>query len=341
VTIRATSHDLSGPPLVDVMVLVYKRVRYIRFALESVLAQSLGSWHGVVWDNGAGSEAIRNQVVDLLDDPRVSYHATGEERALAANWTEALAFGTAPYVALLSDDDLWYPDFLSNRVTVLEAHPKCGFAFSECDRIDDEGRVFHSVPSRLREGVLGPAVLAEQLRSMNIVTPSTMLVRRSAYQDAGPAWDGRWRYSDWEMVARLAARSPAYHLAVRDNATRTHMQRVTSLEASDPDELLAMADHVERVFVDTLPGYRKQGGLARARNRSRILLRSAHDSHVTGGWPASRRLYVRALLEYPPTLALTQSLVIGGPRLVGERGFDALRRARRAIRRRVMRSQGS
>ncbi len=326
------------PPLVDVMLLVYKRTRYIRTALESVIRQSIGSWRATVWDNGTGSADIRAEVAELLSDPRVSYRATGRELPLAANWTEALAYGRAPYVALLSDDDVWHPDFLVHRLEALDAHPECGFAFSECDRIDEEGRTFHSVPFRLQEGVVGREVLAEKLRSENIVTPSTFLARRSAYEAVGAAFDGTWRYSDWEMVAKLAARFPAYYLAVHDNETRSHPQRETSVDASDPDELLAMAEHIDRLFMKALHGYRAGGRLARARGRSQILLRSAHDSHLSGGWPAARRLYLRALREYPPIVLSTQSLVIAGSRLLGERVFGALREARRSVRRRVVRS---
>jgi glycosyltransferase involved in cell wall biosynthesis len=343
-----SGHPLTAPngaegdaaPLVDVMLLVYKRVRYVRAALESVLAQTFGGWRAIVWDNGPGSEEIRNEVVDLLEDARVTYRATGREQPLAANWTEALGYGTARYVGLLSDDDVWYPRFLANRVEALEAHPACGFAFSECDRIDEAGHVFHRVPARLPQGVVSRETLARQLRSQDIVTPSTLLARRSAYETVGPAYDGAWRYSDWEMVARLAAGFPGYYVPVRDNATRTHTQRVTSLDASDPDELLAMADHIDALFTRSVPGYRVvRRPLARASHRSGILLRSAHDSHVSGGWPASRRLYLRALREFPPVAFKAQAVVIGGERLLGRRAFEALRQTRRSIRRRLRRTQ--
>ena len=50
---------------------------------RAVLAQTFGGWRAIVWDNGPGSEEIRNEVVDLLEDPRVTYRATGREQPLA------------------------------------------------------------------------------------------------------------------------------------------------------------------------------------------------------------------------------------------------------------------
>jgi hypothetical protein len=267
----------------------------------------------------------------------VTYRATGHEQPLAANWTEALVYGDAPYVGILSDDDVWYPEFLASRVAALEAHPECGFAFSECDRIDEQGRVFHRVPIAGTDGVVSRESLARDLRSADIVIPSTLLARRSAYERVGPVFDDRWRYCDWEMVARLAARFPAYYVGARDNATRTHTERVTSLGASDPDELLAMADHIDELFARSVPDYREYGRLGRARNRAGILLRSAHDSHVSGGWPASRRLYLRALREFPPIALKPQALLIGGERLLGTHALESLRETRRLIRRRLHR----
>lgn len=319
------------------MLLVYKRARYIRTALESVLAQTYTSWRAVIWDNGPGSDEIRSQVEDLLVDTRVTYHATGQERQLAANWTAALAHGTATYVALLSDDDYWLPTFLESRVRALDAKAECGFAFSECERVDAEGHVFFQVPFRLREGVISRDILADRLCTECIVTPSTLLARRAAFDAVGAAWDGRWRYSDWEMVARLAAAFPAYYLKVHDNATRTHAYRETTAAASDPDELLAMSEHIDALFARSVPGYPTRSAWARRRGRAVILLRSAHDSYVSGGWLASRRLYLRALREYPPLVFTATSLVIVGERLLGRRLLDAARSVRHSLRRRMSR----
>jgi hypothetical protein len=333
--------DSLDAPLVDVAVLVYKRTRYIRVAVESVLAQTTDRWRATVWANGVGGPSVRDEIESLLDDPRLSYYATEAEFPLAVNWTAAINHGTAPYVALLHDDDLWHPEFLARRLEALEAHPECGFAFSECERIDAEGRVFHRVPASLSQGVITREVMADRLRGQDIVVPSTLVVRRAAYAAVGAAFDGTYRYCDWEMVARLAAGFPTYYLPVHDNATRTHETRGTSVDSSDPDELLAMTDHLDATFAGSVPGYDRFRGRARARNRAAVLLRSAHDSHVSGGWPASGRLYLRALREYPPIVFRSASLVIAGERLFGKRLLDHVRSLRRSVVRRGSRPEHS
>ena len=60
---------------------------------------------------------------EFTDDPGFTLVATGRNLGPAANWTRLIQQGSAPYVTLLQDDDVWDPDFLARRVAFLERHP--------------------------------------------------------------------------------------------------------------------------------------------------------------------------------------------------------------------------
>ena len=116
-------------------------------------------------------EQVERAAAPYLADARVTYLATGQELALAENWTRAIAQGRGPYVALLNDDDRWHPGFLGERVAALDAHPECGFAFAECVLIDEEGHPLVRAPYRFREGVLPREELAGIFTRENVVVP--------------------------------------------------------------------------------------------------------------------------------------------------------------------------
>jgi len=321
----------AGPKAipVDVAIPVYRRAAFIREAVESVVRQTFPHWNLVVCDNGPGGGSIQAAIEPFLADPRISYVATGRTLPLAENWTNAIRQGTAKYVALLNDDDRWSPDFLQDRVSRLEAVPMCGYAFGEWIEIDVDGRESSRAPYAFREGVLSRELLALWFTRQNIVPPS-LLIRRSALETVGAAFDERWHYCDWEMWARIAARYPAYYLHRQDCEIRRHPSANTFVRREQPARLVAMMDHIEGLFARELDF--RLSWTARHKNRSRILLNAASDVHASGGWRASGALHRRAVLEYPPTLISEASLRMLARSALGYRRAHTLGRRLRQLR---------
>lgn len=319
--------------LVDIGVPTYRRTTYLAEAIESVLAQTLGRWRLTVCDNGSGGDDVQRVVEPYLSDPRISYVASGRELSLAENWTRAILEGTSPYVALLNDDDRWHRDYLGRRVDALDAHLECGFAFAEWVQVDEAGHETTRAPARFAEGVVSRERLAWWFTRQNIVVPPAVVVRRTAYEAVGAAFDGRWHYCDWEMWARLASRFGAYYLARCDSDYRRHGTTNTFATREQPDRLVEMVEHIEGLFMRELPDFRP-GRLERRRNRSHILLHAACDVHQGAGWEASGPLYRRALSTYPFSVFQYVSLWMLGTTLLGRRGSRAVARVLRPLRER-------
>jgi glycosyltransferase involved in cell wall biosynthesis len=317
-------------PAVDVAIPAFRRTAFLCDAIESVLAQTFGAWQLRIVDNGAGGGAIHEVVEPYLSDPRVSYHATGEEIPQAENWTRAISLGTNVYVALLNDDDRWTPNFLLRRVEALEAHPECGFAFGRWIPIDERGTRSERTEPVLREGVVPQRILAHALARENIVGVPTLVVRRSAYESAGAAFDPAWHFIDWEMWARLAARHPAYYVAVQDSEYRVHPASHTYVAHQTPQHLVGTMEHIERELTAHVEGFRLSR-LQRARNHSRMLLHVAANERESGGWKACWPFYRRSLREFPPSAFDKMSLVILARTVLRRRAYAALTRTMRRL----------
>jgi glycosyltransferase involved in cell wall biosynthesis len=293
--------------VVDVAITAHRTARYVAEAIESVLAQTFGDWTLTIFENGPGGGEIERAVARYLSDRRVAYRPAAAEMAVDANFTRAIRHGGAEYVGLLHDDDRWHPDFLAVRVAALDANPECAFAFSGWVQIDEHGVAGDLSPLRFANGVVSRAALARVLVRRNPVVAATALVRRSAYEAVGAAFDGRWLFCDWEMWTRLAVRFPAFYLARRDADFRRHLMSNTFATREEPERLLELADHVEALLAHDLDE-QSSGRAERARRRSRILLRAASDVHGGGGWRVSGALYRRALREHPPIVLHRRSL---------------------------------
>jgi len=128
-------------PTVSVCLPVYNGERFVGQAIASVLAQTLTDFELIVADNASvdGTEAICRDAASR--DRRVRYLTADRNRGLAWNHNRACAQATGRYLLWLACDDILNPDYLRRCVAALEADPGAVLCFSNCYRIDGEGRV--------------------------------------------------------------------------------------------------------------------------------------------------------------------------------------------------------
>src|SRR5262249_44261388 len=178
---------------------------YIHEAIESVLTQTRQDWTLLISENGApGGKLEQDLKQHYLDDPRIGYQAIGADLSAATNHTLLITKGDAPYVGILHDDDRWDPEFLDPRIEFLERHPEGGFVFSGNYEIDSQSRRTLDSKLWLDEGVYQPSEFVPQILRHNIIGMPTLLVRRSAYEAVGEAFDEGTTYFDYTMWLRLA-----------------------------------------------------------------------------------------------------------------------------------------
>jgi glycosyltransferase involved in cell wall biosynthesis len=211
--------------IVDIGLPAYGKSPYIRESIDSVLAQTYRDWRLVISANGHDASAIYEQVKPYLDDERIAYSPTGTLLPPGANFMRA-SEGSAPYVAIIHDDDRWHPGWLETRVKALADEPRCAFAFGECYVIDGEGRVTARSHCGLKPGVQHSATFLPFLYEHNVVPITGPLVRRAAYE-AGGAMYTELTFRDHELWLRLASRAPVVYLAAWDSEYRIHSSQTS------------------------------------------------------------------------------------------------------------------
>jgi glycosyltransferase involved in cell wall biosynthesis len=214
-------------PSVDIAMPTRGNSPYVREAIESIFAQSFTSWRLVISENGMGNSGLRGALAELLDDPRVHHSVVGHDLSLAANWTRSIQDGSAPYVAMLHDDDRWSRDFLSKRVDFLAEHTECGFVFGGYRQVAEAGETLRSVIPSIPSGAIPQREALSILYEDCLVMPPTALVRRSAYDAVGPHFR-EIALPDHEMWIRLAAHADVGFLPVCDSDYRMHAKQNTS-----------------------------------------------------------------------------------------------------------------
>lgn len=101
-------------PRISVVVPVYDQAGWLPRALAGLLAQDLPDWEAVVVDDGSPAP------VQIPPDPRIRLLRSPVNAGLGAACNRGLDAATAPLVAYLPADDVWYPDHLSALVSTLD-----------------------------------------------------------------------------------------------------------------------------------------------------------------------------------------------------------------------------
>lgn len=185
-------------PQVAVVLPAYNGARYIKEALDSVFAQTFRDFEVICVDNGS------------TDDTRSILEGYGERIRVVplANCgpgggrNEGVRKATAPYIAFLDQDDYWYPRKLERQVAALDAERDAVLVLCNSDRMDAEGRLLQ-VGATLAERATMRAFPLGRLMESDHLLPSTILVRRDAFERAG-MYDAELRgFEDFDLCARL------------------------------------------------------------------------------------------------------------------------------------------
>ena len=191
-------------PLVSVIVPTYNSARYIRAAVESVLAQTHQSFELIVVDDGS-TDNTRDVLAAHLG--RLRYERR-DNRGVYAARNRGVSLSRAPYLAFLDADDLWEPSKLAEQVQFMEAHPDFGAVHTDAAIIDREGRTIKASSNARRQSRDG-MVFEEFFRvNMAVILMSTVMIRRSCFDALGPFDERDPVVQDYFYFLRLSWQFP-------------------------------------------------------------------------------------------------------------------------------------
>lgn len=114
--------------------------RFIREALDSLLAQDYPNVEILISDNGStdGTQAISTEYVGKSN--RVLYQRHDVNRGAAHNFEHVMRQARGTYFVWAADHDLWHPSFVARCVTELDADSTAVLAYPQTTLIDMDGQ---------------------------------------------------------------------------------------------------------------------------------------------------------------------------------------------------------
>ncbi|MGH7781268.1 MAG: glycosyltransferase family A protein [Candidatus Binataceae bacterium] len=169
--------NATCPPRVSVVVPVYNGAATIAAALDSILGQSFTDFEIVAIDDGSTDDSIK--VLERYA-PRVRV-LTQKNSGPSAARNLGVRNSSGQYLAFLDADDMWRTGFLERTVAALDKEPASVLVYTDLELADSTGVAMGAYLI----GKRGVPTVQDMLERMWPILPSSVMMRRDAFERAG------------------------------------------------------------------------------------------------------------------------------------------------------------
>lgn len=182
---------------------LYNGARYIRTALHSVLTQNVMPAQIIVVDDGSTDDgpAIVEQMAK--QHPITLLRKPNGGQSSARNF--GVAHSETELIALLDQDDVWYPNHLEGLVDQFRriAVPEMGWVYSNLDEIDENGDLIVRSCLRMVPVPHPKRDLFACIATDMFVLPSATLISRRAFDAVGGFDEQLSGFEDDDLFLRI------------------------------------------------------------------------------------------------------------------------------------------
>src|SRR5262249_23770783 len=160
---------MTDSPKVTAVIPVYNREKYVRDAIDSILAQTFTDFELLVIDDGSTDKS--RDVVCSYRDPRVRLVCNETNEGIPKTRNKGIHLARGEYLAFLDSDDWACPERFAKQVEFLDRHPEYAVVSAWIEWADEAGRSLKRVK---RKPVLPDEIAALRLFQSGIENSASM-----------------------------------------------------------------------------------------------------------------------------------------------------------------------
>lgn len=226
-------------PRVSIGFPVYNGERYLRAALDSLLAQTFEDFEILISDNASTDHTEEICRAYVAQDRRIQYVRQPVNRGGAWNFNAVFAMASGSYFKWAAHDDLCKPTFLERCVEALDRMPRVVLSAPKTIIIDEHGEIIEYYDVPLRTDSPHPNIrFLDLIRVYHGCYQGNGLIRVEALRQSPLI--GNYAASDRVLLARLSVLGPFYEvpeylfLSRRHNAQSVSSSRFSRTVWFDP-----------------------------------------------------------------------------------------------------------
>ncbi len=134
---------MSNKPTISVVMPGYNAERFLKEAIDSVLAQTFTNFELIFINDGSTDST--ESIVKSINDPRIVYLDNGENKGLAYSFNVGIKIARGEFIARMDADDICVKNRFAKQVAFLNSHPKVGVVGSSIIVIDENNRAIKTL----------------------------------------------------------------------------------------------------------------------------------------------------------------------------------------------------
>ena len=190
----------STEPLVSILMNCYNGEKYLREAIESVLAQTYHNWELIFWDNQSTDRSA--EIFKSYFDKRLKYFLAHKHTLLyeARNYAAEESYGN--YIAFLDVDDFWEANKLEEQMKIFSKDGDVAMVYSNYyfkNEIKDTNKIVYK--KKLPQGFI-----LDKLLRKHIVGLLTMIINKNFLNNGEALFDSRLHnIGDFDVAIRISS----------------------------------------------------------------------------------------------------------------------------------------
>lgn len=166
----------SNTVKVSVLITAFNYGKFLREAIDSVLAQTFEDFELIVVDNCSTDNTVEIVEEYIKKDFRVKLHVNSTNIGMYRNYNQALLLAQGEYIKFLNADDKFHPELLEKFVLVLNDYPNVSLVTSHRQYFGNKDDILVAPFLGLQSG---KEIIIESLIKKNwIGEPTTVMFRR-------------------------------------------------------------------------------------------------------------------------------------------------------------------
>jgi glycosyltransferase involved in cell wall biosynthesis len=191
--------SVASSSKLSVIIPAYNCASFLPETLRSVFAQTCCTPEIIVIDDGSTDDTPA-VIAPFLD--RITY-IRQENKGLPAARNTGIHIATGEFIALLDADDSWLPDKLEKQLHLF-SNPEVGIVYSDFSVRYADGRFQKSY--LVNRPLASEGHILENYIQSRFLFPSTMIFRRSCFEEFGVFDEEMLACEDIELFARICSR---------------------------------------------------------------------------------------------------------------------------------------
>lgn len=124
-------------PTISVVMPAYNAEKYLREAIDSILAQTFTDFEFIIINDGSTDST--KKIIQSYDDPRIVYLENEVNSGICVTLNKGLDAARGRYIARMDSDDISLPQRFEKQIAFMDSNPEIGVVGTHLQLMDENG----------------------------------------------------------------------------------------------------------------------------------------------------------------------------------------------------------